>query len=304
MIGELFAGLAALAFGISGAAVAKGALTGRGHGDNGAFLSVLVTFAFAFVLWLVLGSEGLLRPWDEGMWQGVALFLVAGLLSTVLGRLTMFSAVANAGVIAAGLLRRLTPLFASALAFLVLGEAISLTTAVGMAAVMLSILAVVARKGPASRNGAGTGAARPRLGQAMGALSAFSYACSFVVRKIAMTAVPDALLGTFVGAVAALGWYAAMALRPGRYRAAVLGLRRGTGRWQVLAAFSMSIGQVLQFLALHNADIAVVSIIGSLEVFVSAWLAAYVLRTERPPDRTTIVAACVATAGVALIVLG
>ncbi|MHC0054686.1 DMT family transporter [Actibacterium sp. D379-3] len=301
MIGELFAVFAALAFAVSGIAIAKSAATERPSGDNGAFLSVLLTATFSFLLWLLFSppqTGTLSRPeWAAG----IGFFLLAGGLATVIGRLAMFETVKLAGAINASILRRLVPFFATILAFVFLGEAISWLTAAGMAVILGSILVVIFEKAPAGAVLAGRQGLR--FGQILGVASSLSYAASFVARKLGMSYIPDPFLGTWVGAVSGLIWYAGGAAWGGRYRDAVLHVFRDTRGWQLLAAVTMSVGQICQFTALRHADVATVSIIGAFEVFVSAFLAAYVFHTERKPSLITIAASVVAVCGVALVVL-
>ena len=59
------------------------------------------------------------------LWTGVAAFSMAGLLATVLGRLSFLRSIELAGVIETSLLRRLIPVFATVLAIIMLGERLS-----------------------------------------------------------------------------------------------------------------------------------------------------------------------------------
>ena len=51
-MGELYALLSAASFGVAGAAVAKGAPAAKG--DNGVFLSVILTLMLSVFLWVFL----------------------------------------------------------------------------------------------------------------------------------------------------------------------------------------------------------------------------------------------------------
>ena len=54
-MGEIYALLSAVSFGIAGAAVAKGA--SKAKGDNGVFLSIMLTLALSSVIWLACGID-------------------------------------------------------------------------------------------------------------------------------------------------------------------------------------------------------------------------------------------------------
>ena len=65
----------------------------------------------------------------------------------------------------------------------------------------------------------------------------------------------------------------------------------------------LSIGQVLQFFALKSASVAVVAVLGTLEVFFSALLVMVFLRSERVAGGRLLIAALMAVAGTAVLVL-
>ena len=303
MSGEIIALVSAACFGLSGAAIAKGAEHGR-RGDNGAFLSILFTAALAGLLWAAMG-EADLGALDAGpLLLAIGWFVLAGILATVLGRLAMFRSVELAGAITASLFRRLVPVFAGILGFLLLGETIGLVAAIGMAVIMGSVLAVMRTSLGAALGGTAADAAAHRRGQALGAASAGLYGGAYVTRKLGLMHVADPAFGAFVGAVTGIIWYALRAPFSSATRAMLNGMIGNTGRWQVLAAASMSLGQTLQFFALARADVAAVAVIGALEVFVSIYLAAYVFRTEPPPGLGVTLAALAACGGVALVAFG
>lgn len=300
-MGPFFALFAATAFAIASAAIAKGSKTGRG--DNGAFLSVILTAIASATLWLLLGQPLDVLGNSSGM--GVLCFVASGMLATVIGRLALFRSVALAGAIRASLFRRLIPFFAAIFAFIILGETIGWITGAGMAVIIASLVLVLSvRAGPAALERPATPAPSVRRGEMFGAVSAASYGASLVARKLGMIHIPDPALGTFIGAVTGLCWYCAAATVSRSYRAVIRDLVRDTGRWQFLAAGVMSLGQLAQFFALMTTDVAVVAIIGSLEVFLGIYIAAYVFRTEPPPGKRILAASVVATIGVVLVAVG
>lgn len=305
MIGEALALFSAACFGLAGVTIARGAATAQG--DNGAFLSIVLTAVCGGGLWLLIGTRTLAPLNDGAVLLGIAYFVIGGVLSTVLGRLTMFRSVVLAGAISASLFRRLIPVFAAAFAWVLLGETIAGTAALGMVLVMGSVLMAMTERLPVrdSDYAAAEAAALAdrRKGRVFGAASSACYGGSYVARKLGMTQVPDAALGALIGAVTGIVWYLVAAIGSVRYRQAVLGLLRLSGRWQVITASAMAIGQTSQFFALAHTDVATVAIINSTEVFISIWLAAFVFRTEARPSRRVVLASVVAMAGVAMLAL-
>lgn len=300
MLGEALSLLSAASFGLAGAAIAKGAPDARG--DNGAFLSIVLTMTFAAVLWIAAGPNLELAESGDALVAGVGFFVASGMLATVLGRLTNFKTVALAGAIRASLLRRLIPVFSTLLAVLLLGERYAVMTVIGMGLILASIGLTMKEKAPAAFGKFETlSASTIRAGAIFGVICAFCYALAYIARKAAMEYVPDAAFGAMVGAVTGIVWYVFAAPFSAYFRNSLAGLIRDPGPWQWVAAASLSLGQVLLFFALKYTEVAVVAIIGTTEVFVGAYLAAYVFRTEPPPGRYLVAATILATIGVVLV---
>jgi len=301
MIGPLFALCGALAFALANVAIAKGAH--EGESNNGAFISILMTGCLSGSLWLLLGPP--LPLLTSEFVAGVGFFAVSGILATVIGRLTLFRSVILAGAINAGLFRRLIPIFATLFAFIVLGETIGWVAGAGMAIILASLMGVMSVRDDLRGRGEEAEQRFRSLGRGrmFGALSAASYGASYSARKLGMSAIPDPMLGTLIGALTGIFWYAGGSLVSRNYRNVVAMSLKGMEKWQFVAALSMSFGQMAQFFALLHTDVAVVAIIGSLEVFLGIYLAAYVFRTEAPPERKIVVASFVATIGVVLVAL-
>ena len=302
-MGELYALLSAASFGVAGAAVAKGAPGARG--DNGVFLSVLITLALSFLLWLVFGVDPGTVDDTGSLVTGLAFFVAAGVLATVLGRLTNFRSIALSGAIRSSVFRRLIPVFSTILAVTLLGERYAPLSLVGMIVILCSIALAMWERTP--RPGSEAPAfpgPQLRIGLLFGGMSALCYALAYIARKLAMDHVPDAALGAFVGAVTGVAWYLVASSVSRSYRRSVLRVFRDSGGWQWLAALGMSFGQILLFFALLSTPVAVVAIIGSLEMFVGAYLAAFLFRSEPVPGRTMVFATLIAAAGVAMVAIG
>jgi len=303
MLGELLSILSAVSFGLAGAAIARGAPEARG--DNGAFLSIVLTMVFAAVLWVGVGLAWPPAVSQEALITGTAFFIASGVLATVLGRMANFKSTALVGAIRASLLRRLIPVFSTILAVILLDERYALLAIVGMVLILVSIALAIREKTSAALGNFDTlSSSRLRAGVIFGVICAFCYASGYVARKAAMACVPDAAFGAIVGAVTGIVWYLTAAPFNSHCRASVAGVFRDQGPWQWVAAASLSSGQVLLFFALKYADVAVVAIIGSLEVFVGTYLAAYLFKTEPPPGRYLMAATILATIGVIFVALG
>jgi drug/metabolite transporter (DMT)-like permease len=311
--GEAFALLAAVFFAGSGVAVAKGVAHGGRHGDHGALLSILITVIMAAAIWLATSDGGAVAGSGSALYWGIWWFAVSGVLTVFLGRTLLYQSIASVGAIRASMLLRLNPFFSVLLAAVILGEAISGTAGSGMLLILLSFGLLLQRTfGRASAEGArppthdaGSLPARPSpLDYAYGPASAFSYALGNVARKHALIIVPDSNFGTLISALAGLVSFAVSALFVPRYRVAFLGIFRKTSRWQVAAGICASAGQLSQFAAIKHIEVSRAVMISSAEIFLSMFLAIYVLRTEARPDAPTLLAAAMAMLGVVLVAAG
>ncbi|MWD28707.1 EamA family transporter [Aquicoccus sp. SCR17] len=303
LIGELFATFAAFCYALGSVATTKNART-EGGGGSAVLLSVVLTALLSAGLWVFAGPT--LAVTNREILIGIGCFVVAGVLGTILGRVLFFRSIELAGAIETGLMRRLIPVFAALLAILVLGEAITL--ALGLAFLLvfsgvgIVILAAPRRLDPSSQHGAYSTRDR-NAGRVLALVSAGSYGGSYTMRKFSMNWLPDPLAGAFIGAVTAMAWYAFAALFNAGYRRQVRELFRRPAFWQAMAAISISVGQTAQFVALKFTSVTAVAIIGTVEMFISAWLAAFVFKTEARPGAGFVVASLLALAGVTILAL-
>ncbi len=294
MSGELLAVFAALAYGVAGVSIVQSKATARG--DNGVFLSVVLTALLSCALWLGWGSVEIAALGTPVGQTGLAVFALAGVASTVLGRQTMYRATERIGAVRAGLLRRLTPLFALPCAFIVLGEVPGGLTLAGGGLVLAGVVIYM-------RPSTGTMTAAPAAGLLLGILSPLAYALAYTLRGLGLDLIPDAALGTFIGALVGAAWFlAAAVLRNGLDGLRHLTVDRGAGHW--LTALVLSAGQLLQFFALKAAPVVSVAMLGTLEVVFSALIILAVTRGETVAITRLVIAALLSMAGTALLFQG
>jgi drug/metabolite transporter (DMT)-like permease len=263
--GEGYAIASAALYGLAGVAIAAG--RGRARGDNGVFLSILVTTALTVWLWLGWGRGW---PTGEGATRGLVLFALAGLASTILGRVALYRATERIGAVGASLFRRLIPVFSLPVAFGLLGEIPDAGVLLGGGLILAGVLSY-------SGLPSGLGAASGIL---LGTGSALFYALAYSLRRLGMDAVPDPALGALVGAAVGVVGMPALAVLRRQRRDALRALIVDRGRWHWLAAVSLGAGQTLQFFALQGTTVSRVAVLGALDLVFSAALAGLVLRSE------------------------
>ena len=302
-VGEIFAILAAFCYAFGSVAATKNAREKGGRG-NALLLSIVLTAVFSGGLWLIMGPT--LPSIDAGFWIGVTIFVVAGMLATVLGRIFFFRSIELAGAIETGLIRRLIPVFATVLAIWFLGESLTGASALAFVLVFAAVALVVLtnRRRIVTDDAEALRALGERnTGRVLALMSAASYGASYVARRFAMRWLPDPLIGAFIGAVAAFAWFLLTGLFNAAYRRHLTELFRLPTGWQLVAAASISLGQTAQFVALSFTTVTAVAIIGTIEMFLAVWLAAWVLHTEERPGPVFALASLMAMAGVIVLAL-
>lgn len=292
MTGEGFALLAAFAYGLAGVTLVRAKFTARG--DNGVFLSVLLTAGVSGILWLGWGQVTVATLASSGAMEPLAVFIAAGLFSMVLGRTSMYRATEQIGPVAASLLRRLTPLFALPIGVIFLAEVPETQTYLGAGLVILAVMIYIGK--PARKSGNAI-----TLGWFLGIGSAGFYAVSYGLRSHGLDHLPDAALGTFIGAIAGTMWLLGAALVGANPMVSLQKLFLDRGPWHWLTALLLSTGQIFQFFALKSASVVVVATLGALEVFFSALLGAFLIGGPGLNVTRIWLPACVAVAGTALM---
>lgn len=278
MIGEILALASAAFYGFAGFSIARSSPTARG--DNGVFLSVCVTAVLSLVLWLGWGTRDmpmLAQMPGDAFWSGIGWFALSGVFATILGRTFMYRSTAHSGAVVAGLYRRLIPLFAIPCAYLLLDETPGSAVLAGGLVIMVGVFGYLL---PAARMRAGDAQSAWRHLDRFGLASALCYALAYTARKIGLADMPDPLLGTFIGALVGIIWLVVPAAMQTTRKQAFRFLLHDRTIWHWASALALGLGQTLQFFALHHADVAVVAILGALDVLFAAVLAGLLFRSE------------------------
>lgn len=301
MTGELLALVSTFAYAVASVAIAKN--TRASTGESGVFLSAIATTIISGLGWITAGNGRNLHA-AQFMSSAVAWFIVSGLLATVFGRLTFYKSIEYAGVVRAATSRRLTPFISLFIGWVLFGEKIMVVAAIGMALIGSSYLLLYResrRKVQIIRDD-DHAHGRVSYGLALGFVSAFLYAASYAARKFGLDLMPDSYLGAFSGALTAVVFFLGAAFASERYRTIFRKTLLSPPPWLCLAAILISIGQIMQFVALTYIGIGRVAFINSADVFISGFLAVFVFRTEPLPHRETMAAMALGTIGVIMII--
>ena len=245
----------------------------------GAWINVVVGVIAAW------SAALLLVPFDEFPWQAVPYFALSGLIGTTGGRLFRVLAIQKVGAPVASAVNNLTPLVASGLAILLLGEHVTLPIVGGHAGHRRG-------HGPLSLSGRWSGSASGDLLYPFVAASCFGTVQ--ILRKLGLASAGP-LLGATINVTAALIATTAFVAASGN-----LGSLRCSRRsllYFIGGGIAENGGVFLLLLALGFGDVSVViPLAGTAPLFVLGL--AYLIPSERSKLGWRIVA------GVALIVLG
>lgn len=219
---------------------------------TGALISALVQV-------LILSGLFLVSPPSRLDWTAVAYFAIAGVLASTLGRLFNFMSIERLGVPVSASIIGSSPLFSTFFAIIFVGEAVAVTTLIGIVLVVLGI--TLARSG----NDKG----HPRLkgwALTLPILSAAFYGSSSSPRKLGLLLMPNTTLGALVGSASSLISFIAY-LATGRSESTVR-FSKGSLPYFTISGLVVSLGWLSMFNALAVGDISVVAaLIGTNPLF-------------------------------------
>ena len=297
---DVFAIGSATCFALSNVTIARGARADAE--DNGAFVSLLITVAIAALGWIGLGLAHGFAPVTA---RALLWFAGAGVLTAFVGRVFFYASVQRLGAMRSSAMKRLNPFFAVLLGVLVLGEALTRGMVLGLLLIMASFASLLLGERAPPR-GAAMPVARRLLnaGYFYGPVSALGYASGYLLRKMGLAEAHEALLGALVGCAVGALLFLATASFNRNYRRAVMATFRRPNPWLIGAGVMSSFGQILYFAALNGSAMSRVALISSMEVFVTLFLGALLLRDRERLTPPVVLAAVLGVAGTACIIHG
>jgi drug/metabolite transporter (DMT)-like permease len=299
-LGDGFALASAASFAVSNILIARG--TRPGAQDNGAFVSLLLTAAVSGAGWAIAGLASGFEPVSM---RAILWFAGAGIFTAYIGRVFFYASVQHLGAMRASTMKRLNPFFAVVLGVAVLGEALTRGMAIGLALIAGSFVALVAAGRRAGEGGGERGLRRLKnAGYLFGPVSALGYATGYLLRKMGLAEAHDALLGACIGTLTGAIIFAATGLFRPEYARAVRATFARPNAWFIAAGVTSSFGQIFYFAGLNVSPMSRVALIGSMEVFVTLFLATVFLRRHESLTPAVALAALLAVGGTAAIILG
>jgi drug/metabolite transporter (DMT)-like permease len=328
MIGELLSLLAAFSFGCANVMVKRGATPQSV--DNGAFLSILITFILAGTITI---ARGLFQDWPLFTAKGMGWFVLAGILTAFLGRTLLFSSIQYLGSVRASAIKRLNPLFTVLIGVLFLHDSLNFMIIVGMIMILgssaiLMYESFISYRRAKREEAAATATTTNKktvvlseeasnkniwvkgfqllasLGYMYGVVSALAYSVGYVVRKEGLEEIPDPFFGTMIGALMGIMIFLILSLFKKQYRISIRLTFTSFRPWLFAAGTATSLGQILYFSALTYSDVSRVAIIASTDVIFTLILSSLIFKTHEGITGTVFFASIIAMTGAGFIVIG
>ena len=258
---------------------------------GGSYAGARVSLSTSFLLWWAIAPFQLdLSAWH---WGAAAIFAVVGLFYPA--AVTVLTNESNRllGPTLTGTIGSTAPLFATALAVLVLGETLTPAIVIGGSMIVAALVLMSWRGSPQASGG---WKLMLPIGGAM--LRGLAQTLSKLGLNLWPTPFSAALINYTVSGVAIWGVTLARPAAPGEYR-----LRAGGAKWFMAAGTLNAVAVLLLYQALHTGRVSVVAPLVALYPLFTLLYSALFLKSEALTRRIVIGALC-AVAGVVVLVRG
>lgn len=270
--------------------------------------SVNVIFAaLAFAVQMAFHPEGV--QWN---WRGFVLFALAGAFSTYFGRWFFYEAVVRFGPSRASVFQVSSPLFTALIAWLFLGEHLSVLVVAGMVVTIGGLMLVSYKPGSFARGTASRSAALPsrtlnerllQSGLVLGLGSSLAYAIGNVMRGSGVRVWNEPILGALLGAVFGLGLH--LFFSSGK-REMLAGLRiaNRSGVWlYALMGVTTISAQICAIAAMRYIPLSIATLITLCTPVLVFPLSHVLFKNSDDIGRTTLLGCAMTLLGIFIIVL-
>lgn len=292
-MGMIFAFSCALCHSISNILVRKG--MSRTKNENGLAVTVFVNTAFLLILTIIYRLSGAeTAPFNL---KGTLLFVLAGLLTTLIGRFSFFAGIRRIGSSRAAAIKKSSPIFTLIFALVILKETIGVWPFIGICLIMIGLFiqGVQLFRDKQERIS--------QLGYVFSLCSALSFGIGTVVRKQALLYFTDALMGALIGSITALVIIFAAEMGKGNILVRIKKLIGDGNYYYLLAGLASTFALLSSFLALLFIHAAYLGAISATESILTVMLSKLFLDKEEPLSFSIILSACLICFGACLIAL-
>lgn len=289
MLGVLFAFLSAFLFAVSSVFIKKGMRISSD--DNGVITTVIINAIVSTLFFIIYRM--LFNPQIEFNWTGLLFFVLAGCLTTFIGRFFFFVGIRKIGPSAAAAIKNSAPMFTVIFAVSILHENVSLISWIGIIFIMIGIftqgLKVIGKSQKAKKNGF-----------MIVILAAVSFGVGQGLRKQGLLYFSDPFAGAFIGALVALISFMIMSIIQKNFVETIKsGIQKNT--FYLLGGIAISFATLSFFIGIWFTKVAYVGTIVAAEPILTVIISRLFLKEEESIDRFVIFAAIFVFSGATLI---
>ncbi|WLV25007.1 DMT family transporter [Aciduricibacillus chroicocephali] len=303
-MGVLFAVLSAFSFAINNVIIKKGARGSKSN--NGFYITVLmnaILLGICFFIAVLIQKE----PFQIS-WHAIPFFMLAGLCTTGLGRMTLYSSILRVGPSKASAVRNSTPVFTTLFAIIVLHEKISLIPGIGMLLLIGGVLIAgygFVKDGNRSKTDlANTDLSKQAMiGYGLAIFSAAIFGIGQGLRKQGLNIMDDAFFGACAGAITSLIFIILLQAGKGKLRETIAGVKKDFNAYFLIAGALTSIGPLLFFLAASTLQVSYVSAIAAAEPLITTVVSAFFIKHQETITPGTWLTVLMIFSGTAIIAL-
>ena len=304
--GYALSGVALLCF--STAVLATKAASKRANLELGFLVALVVNVVFASCalgIHLLIRGTGL--DWNlQAFW----LFAASGVFATYLGRWFFYESVVRFGPAKASIFQVSSPLFTALIAWLLLGERLTVWVAAGMLMAIGGLFLIACKPGFfAARTVAVANSQTSfsnRILQSiflLGLISSAAYAIGNVLRGAAVRSWPEPIAGALIGALAGLAMHYAFssdkASLTTRLRAAEA---KGLWLFALVGAANIS-GQITSIASMRYIPLSVAALVGLCTPLLVFPLSYWLFKNQEPLTLYVVLGSLLTLVGVAIVVL-
>ena len=308
-MGIVFALLSATAFSISNIMIRKG-FNRSHHTDTGFFMTVITNV-------IVLGAIFVVTQFLNGFtlqfsWAATFFFVLAGVLTTGLGRLALFGSFSRIGPTRGTTIKNASPIFTVIFALIVLGEAVSLGAIAGMIILMGAIIVqgfyLVRLHQERMREIAVTTEQQGEfhaqwVGYVLAMIAALCFGLGLGIRKQGLLVWNDAFAGAFIGAVTSLVFLLIYEGVRGELKVIVKRNFSRVNPYFIMAGLMTSLGPLFFFLGASYTKVSYISVVAGTEPLITSLLSAFFLKGEEQLTASTWISVLLVLVGTTMIVL-
>lgn len=319
-MGEYFSILSALFFAVSYVLIRKG--TTPQSSDNGAFISLLLTFVLSSIFWVIFRLVDP-DPIDYLNTEGILWFVLAGLFTTYLGRTWVYLSIRHIGTVRTSAISKLNPFITVLLSAYLVGEPITAVIFLGMLLIFFGVFISIRQSMQLSGNTENhvlnitkifgrlrsteiveLGKSFVTSGAYFAILAAVGYALGNTFRKKGVLLIADPFYGASIGALLGILIYVILALFKKPYRELFVSNFTSFKPFPFYAGLAMSLGQIAFFLSLNYIELSRASLITTLDTVFIVILSTWVLKMHENINSLTIISVILTVLGTVTIILG